>query len=181
MPTIEKGDNMPISGMALRAKRTEFYDEMTEKYNVSKEQISKILINGGYEGFKVEGIPGYRALIENYFKEIEKERTRQEKKKVAREKAKGTWEDKVFGTKERLPCPIPECGGFKLFPGPGTKYWQCSKGGTSHCRAEQVARLWAYVNGVGDEQEILNKAKELIDNLEAKKNEQKEKTETDES
>ena len=153
---------MPISGVALRVMKDNFYKENIEKYDTTKEEIVRILLNGGYEAFKAEEMPSYNALVEATFRERGK---KAQKIVEAAEKA-GDWKKKIFPKAEPAPCPIPECDGVKLFPYPGTEDWKCSKGGSSHCTALKVAKLWASVKGIEEDTQMLNKAKSLLDNME---------------
>ena len=146
---------MPVSGIALRAIRTDFYNEVKAKYETTNEEIARVLINAGFEEFRAEERKQYMVILDAFFnqKEVVKQKI-----KEATEHA-GDWKKTTLGVKETYPCPIIGCTGHKVFHKGNSRDWKCTAGGETHYYAMRLAKIWKYLHQ--DDISIEEKATEL--------------------
>jgi hypothetical protein len=151
---------MPITGVALKVARKNFFNEYKEKYKTTNEEIARELINSGHQGFKAENINQYRIILNAYFAERERQKdySKEVKERIAKAADKaGEWRKTIFPDPIPTPCPIIGCDGLRLFGRVGSVDWKCTKGGRKHYNALKVAEMWGAVNEKGDD-EIHEKA-----------------------
>lgn len=118
--------------------RKEFYEKFTKLYNTSNEEISRILINNGFESFKINETNQYAFCVSSHFDAQRDIKERVDEAIVAQKKSR----ERTFGVKVEYPCPVPGCTGIKIFPVVNRDRWHCSEKGWSHWLAWRTAKMW---------------------------------------
>ena len=152
-----------MSGIAHRALRDKFYSRVIEEYNTTKEEIVRILMNAGHQGFDPDDrtIQIYEMAIKAYFgaKKNNEVKAKEVRQKIAETADKaGEWRKTIFPVPYKTPCPISGCDGTKIFVPWNSADWSCSKGGKKHYRAIKTAEIWGSVNGIEDYEKVVEKA-----------------------
>lgn len=144
---------MTLTGIALRAKRREFYEAMIDQFNTTDEEIKRILVNSGFDSFNIDNIKEYETALKKFFTE---------RHNPANEKLPDT--PIKYGVSTSLesylniPCPIPGCTGKEISRRGGT--WECTIGGREHYYAMAIAKLM--LGRYASSDDIKKKALELI-------------------